>query len=90
MRGTKKRLITAEDYAYLAGSKEASVAYRQLRKPLLEAFDIYKSNIAYGVCNESEAEHAEVMEWYKRLLDLDEVALTNVPQNVKQYISKEK
>jgi hypothetical protein len=54
-------------------------AIRQLRKPLLEAFDIYKSNVVYGVDTETEFEKAEIMTWYQDLLDKKESALINVP-----------
>ena len=31
---------------------------RELRCPLLKAFDIYKTNVLYGIINESESEKA--------------------------------
>ena len=59
---------------------------RQLRKPLLEVFDIYKSNIAYGVESETEEERAEILSWYQRLLDKDKSALETIPDKIKRYL----
>lgn len=61
-------------------------AIRQLRKPLLEAFDIYKSNVVYGVDTETEFEKAEIMAWYQDLLDKKESALRNVPLKIQRYL----
>ena len=60
-------------------------AIRQLRTPLLEAFDVYKSNVTYGVENETVTEKAEIMAWYQDLLDKKESALKNVPLKIKRY-----
>jgi hypothetical protein len=77
--------ITLKDLNKI-GSVHRDVAIRQLRKPLLEAFDIYKSNIAYGVETETELEKAEIMAWYNDLLDKKETALSLVPQKIKRYL----
>jgi hypothetical protein len=61
-------------------------AIRQLRKPLLEAFDIYKSNVVYGVDTETECEKSEIMTWYQDLLDKKESALRNVPLKIQRYL----
>jgi hypothetical protein len=63
-----------------------NTAIRQLRKPLLEAFDIYKSNVVYGVDTETEFEKAEIMAWYQDLLDKKENALRNVPLKIQRYL----
>ena len=62
------------------------MAIRQLRQPLLEAFDIYKSNVAYGVEMETEFEKAEILAWYKGLLDKEENSLKNVPLKIQRYL----
>lgn len=62
------------------------MAIRQLRKPMLEAFDIYKSNVAYGVETETSFEKEEIMMWYKDLLDKKESALVNVPSKIRRYL----
>lgn len=61
-------------------------AIRQLREPLLQAFDIYKSNVAYGVETETASEKAEIMSWYKGLLDLMENSLRNIPPKIQRYL----
>lgn len=60
--------------------------YRRLRQPLLSAFDIYKSNINYGLETETEEEHLEIMNWYSRLLNLEIDTLLNVPTKIQRYI----
>lgn len=77
--------ITAQDISKL-GAKYKDVGIRQLREPLLKAFDIYKSNIAYGVETESGVERAEIMLWYQDLLDKKETALINIPTKIKRYL----
>ena len=59
---------------------------RENRKPLLKAFDVYKSNISYGIISETEEERASVFEWYNKILNLDEDALNNVPESIKKYL----
>jgi hypothetical protein len=53
---------------------------------LLEAFDIYKSNVVYGVDTETEFEKAELMAWYQDLLDKKENALRNVPIKIQRSL----
>ncbi len=81
--------ITAVDLSRLGGSPLYADAARFLRAPLLTAFDIYKSNVSYGVITETAAEHKAVAEWYRRLLDLDPTALTDVPSAVACYVRRE-
>lgn len=66
---------------------------RSLRKPLLTAFDIYKSNVLYGIIEETEEEHSQILEWYNSLLTMNaksitsvEEAIKNVPEKIKQYL----
>jgi len=59
---------------------------RQLREPLLKAFDIYKSNVYYGIIVETDEEHASVLAWYKSLRDLQTSALSEVPNTIKKYL----
>ena len=44
------------------GPKYRNVAIRQLRKPLLKAFDIYKANLYYGIEKETEEESQKMEE----------------------------
>ena len=65
---------------------EGDTLVRQLRAPLLAAFDIYKSNVLYGLIEEDAATHEAVLTWYRALLDRDPDALTNVPAGVLPYV----
>lgn len=65
------------------GSK---IAKRSLREPILKAFDIYKSNVYYGIITETEEERTKILAWYQDLLDLKESALGNVPKKVEEYL----
>ncbi len=84
-----RKMIGADNLQALAGTAAELTAKRQLRKPLLEAFDIYKSNVYYGVVSETEEEHAAVLAWYRSLLNLEEDALTVVPDGIMQYVGGE-
>lgn len=59
---------------------------RAKRKPLLEAFDIHKTNVNYGICPENEEQRALILEWYYKLLELDEEAINNVPEHIKRFL----
>lgn len=59
---------------------------RQERTPIMEAFDIYKSNVYYGIIAETETEHNTIVTWYRDLCDLKQTAFDNVPNAVKKYI----
>lgn len=76
--------IDSKDIKHLGSKTDDGI--RQLRKPLLEIFDIYKSNISYGVETETAEERAEIIDWYKRLLDKDKSALVIIPDKIKRYL----
>lgn len=59
---------------------------RQKRKPLLQAFDIHKTNVFYGICIETEEEHKLILDWYYDLLDLKESAIDNPPEHIKKHL----
>lgn len=54
------------------------------REPLLRAFDVYKSNVAYGI--EPDTHHDTIIQWYKDILDLNEDAINNPPDDIKKYL----
>ena len=107
--GDQKRVIGVKDdvdarSAYLA-SKESSqndlILYQQDdirrdREKFLRAFDVYKSNVLYGIITETEEEKAEVAAWYQYLLDLpDTITPDNLsyewpvtPAKIDKYIIK--
>lgn len=59
---------------------------RDKRATLLSAFDIYKSNLIVGILNPTEEEKEEILNWYNRILDLDEDAINNVPSLISKYL----
>jgi hypothetical protein len=84
---TKK--LTLSHISKLKEEEHILKTKRLIREPLLSAFDIYKSNVYYGVIEESEEEKAVVLTWYKDLCDLKESAISNVPQKILKYVKKE-
>ena len=88
MKVLSVRTITANDLIQLPQTEILDTAKRQLREPLLAAFDIYKSNVYYGVVTETEVEHYQILYWYQQLLDLNEYAFTNVPTAVAKYVKR--
>ncbi len=63
---------------------------RMKRKKILAGFDIYKSNINYGLGIETEEEHREINKWYQDLLDLEVSALENIPEKIKYYMEEKR
>lgn len=59
---------------------------REKRKNLLLAFDKYKTNVQYGIEEESVIQHNKIMEWYHDLLDLKSEAFNNVPAKIQYYL----
>ena len=57
---------------------------RAIRAPILQAFDIYKTNVIYGI--EEETNKEEILLWYEDILDLKPEALENIPEQVKKYM----
>ena len=105
--GEDKRVIGVKDdaearAAYLAAKEptaeqkitDAMAAVRRERRKLLQAFDVYKSNLYYGVIEETEDEHDDILAWYQAILDLPEavskvnleVAWPDVPEKIKRYL----
>ena len=80
----KLRTLKSNDLSILNGHEADGI--RQLRKPLLEAFDVYKSNIVYGIETETEEERLVIIEWYQKLLDKDKTAINNIPAKILRYI----
>lgn len=77
--------ITINDLQYI-GPVYRDTAIRQLREPLLIAFDIYKTNIVYGIATETEEQHQKILTWYNKLLDKEEEALQNIPEEIKYFL----
>ena len=86
MKILSKHKINNSDIDDLISTQEISSIIRQLRKPLLEAFDIYKTNIAYGIEVETDEEKEHILAWYNNLLDKNVDALRNIPNKILRYL----
>lgn len=77
------------------GMTTKKMEFRAFREEQFAAFDIYKSNIFYGVINESQEQHEEVLEWYDYMLSFPEriteenyetIEFPKTPEVVMNYI----
>ena len=64
---------------------QADNAKRQLRKPLLNALDVYDKNVTKGRVTETVDQKQAVDAWYKDICDLKDEAFINIPASVKKY-----
>ena len=70
----------------LENAKRNIEVLRTQRARLFKAFDIYKSNVEYGVISETQEEHYQIVEWYQKCLDLDYNAINNYPSVLERYL----
>lgn len=61
---------------------------RRIRSDLLNAFDIYKTNVLYGIETETDEEHREILTWYQLMLSLPEdiSIYRDAPRKIKHYL----
>lgn len=78
------RVVKNEKLEKLAN--ESKEILRLKRRKILSAYDIYKTNVLYGTLSETEQEHAEIVAWYQRLLDLEVSAFDEVPEKIRYYL----
>ena len=89
MNEVKNKIIKIDDIDMLAErlpKEHADNAKRQLRKPILEAFDSYKTSVQYGDAAETQEEHEKVLQWKQSLLNLETEAFKNIPEKIKYYL----
>ncbi len=86
MKILKRKSLTIKDTEGLNGLAVRSEALRTLRAPLLDAFDVYKSNIYYGIITETDKQHAAIVAWYHDLCDLKESAISEPPAGIRKYL----
>lgn len=86
MKILKRKSLTIKDTEGLNGLAVRSEALRTLRAPLLDAFDIYKSNVYYGIITETDKQHAAIVAWYHDLCDLKESAISEPPAGIRKYL----
>ena len=77
-------------YIYkLFTEEEKKNILRSKRERMLIAFDKYKSSVNYGIITETTEERQAIIEWYNKLLNLDEATIENVdlvPNKIKYYL----
>nr|DAN10080.1 MAG TPA: hypothetical protein [Caudoviricetes sp.] len=86
MKILKRKSLTIKDTEGLNGLAVRSEALRTLRAPLLDAFDIYKSNVYYGIITETDEQHEAIVAWYHNLCDLKESAISEPPAGIRKYL----
>lgn len=66
---------------------------RQDRAVLLKAFDVYKTNLVYGVISETDEEHEEIVAWYQQVLSITDLASVDskiewpqIPAGIAKYM----
>ena len=52
-------------------------SFRKFRKRAFEAFDIYKSNVGYGIISETEESKRNIVSWYSVMLSFPETITPN-------------
>ncbi len=86
MRVIRSTLADETALKYLEDKEIRDALLRQLRRPALNAFDIYKSNVLYGVREETPEEKAEVLAWYRAALDLEQEAIMTPHTAIAAYM----
>lgn len=63
---------------------------RRIRRELLDAFDIYKINVLYGIETETDEEREEILKWYQLMLGLPEdiSIYKEIPGKIKHYLKQ--
>lgn len=79
-------LYDIDNIVKLLPNEEAKKCKRQLRKPLLKAFDTHKTAVIYEGKAETQDERNSVLAWKQELLDLQTKAFKSVPEKVKYYL----
>ena len=79
--------VIGEEKVNLIFNKEKKDNYlREKRKPVLVAFDAYKSSVAFGTEVETPEKHETIISWYEDLKKLKESAFENIPERIAYYI----
>lgn len=81
--------FTVKDLRKLGTQENIDEGIRQLRDPVWKAYTTYVAHIFYGDITETAEEHEKLLKWAQRLRDKDVTALTDIPEKVMYYLSKE-
>ena len=77
--------VVASDAVNAKGCEKLDIL-RSVRKGLLKAFDVYKTNVSFGIVEQTELEIAVAKKWYEKLLDLNEDAFLDIPSQIAKYL----
>ena len=77
--------LDVEDAVKVQGQEKLNLL-RSVRKDLLKAFDVYKTNVSFGILLQTELENAVAKKWYEKLLDLNEDAFLDIPSQISKYL----
>lgn len=77
--------LDVEDAVKVQGQEKLNLL-RSVRKDLLKAFDVYKTNVSFGILLQTELEIAVAKKWYEKLLDLNEDAFLDIPSQISKYL----
>ena len=80
------KVIGYEKVSLMSNEETKKNFLRNKRKPILIAFDAYKSSVAFGTEVETPEQHEEIVLWYDDLKKLKESAFENIPERVAYYI----
>jgi len=90
-------LVEAEssEAAVFSRVSKAKSDFRKYRGAAFRAFDIYKTNIEYGVVTETALQHEAIVEWYDDMLNFPELITPEsieglkfpaIPEAIAQYV----
>lgn len=85
----EKKSIQIPTTSSIANTAEVKTrVLRNKRTKLLNAFDTYKTNVAYGITAETDDRKAIILAWYRNILDLVENAFedNNIPAEIRYYL----
>lgn len=83
-----KRLVALTDIDGIVEclpKESADNAKRQLRKPLLNALDVYDKNVSKGRVIEDVLQKFEIDMWYQDICDLKDSAFKVIPNPIDKY-----
>lgn len=93
--------ITKEQYDIFCSPTPEELLINKKRKIrneryiYLKAFDIYKTNVYYGIETETTEEHDEIISWYNQILNItnisimdidNEITFGNIPKKILRYL----
>lgn len=84
----KKRNNVLEFSYVTHRERRKNIKLRQTRSTILQAFDKYKTNVVYGILDETPETKQKITKWYKSMLNLEPEAFKdeNIPEEIKYYL----